>query len=696
MICKKCGSEVAEGQRFCGNCGADVFAAEEPVVETVAEEPVVDATEEVSAPAEEVASDNAEAVPAAEENNSSSDETVEQTVETPANEQAQPVAGANPVNSFGGMNQGGFQNSMNQNGGFQGGMNQNGGFQGNMNQGGFQDNMNQGGFQGNMNQGGFQGGMNQNGFQGNMNQGGFQGGMNQGGFQGGMNQGGFQGGMNQGGMYQGQPGKKPLNKKTLFMIIGGAAAALVALIVIILLIKGASGSLASTGKDRTTYDGPTISHVNGYLINSDGRTNDQFEDGYMLDYYFYTDRFNSSGIVKDDKTVYYVDADLNVTKIAKGVKFVQLCADGGFVYYVSVNDKGDDTLYVYDTEKAKETVIAKNVYSGSVAVSPNGKRVAYSRKEGKRKYVSCFADQLGHEKVINKKAEYYENFYAISNDTSSYVYTSYTKKDNNTYYVHNNKKIKINNGSSYFNRFYVNYDHTEIVFGTDSGDTEYYAVGMDSAAELFDNDPDYVLSRAPICETGNYGRIICADTLKTSLFAPSHEKVYAITDDGKQGVLVSKNFDMVIFGLVDDEFNVVSVDGEDIDRYIMINGDADKTNVYSGDDEIQVLVGNEDLSEIYFVEDSVIYSLEDFHSDEFYNPSDDYYYISVYSFGYCEETGNIYFDSYDGVIELDRGGDTDVIGDSMNGVGYVNYDFYYIIDDELHYYFGEREVVIDL
>ena len=124
------------------------------------------------------------------------------------------------------------------------------------------------------------------------------------------------------------------------------------------------------------YNGPRICQAHSYIYNSDGKVVDDFhdEDTYYLEMTLNVDA--SEAILVYDDTCYYIDADLNITEIAKNVRDAGMCYDGGYFYYCQEGRDYYTDLYIYDVKKGEASLIESDA-AKYICISPDGRTLAF-------------------------------------------------------------------------------------------------------------------------------------------------------------------------------------------------------------------------------------------------------------------------------------------------------------------------------
>lgn len=206
------------------------------------------------------------------------------------------------------------------------------------------------------------------------------------------------------------------------------------------------------GKEKDVIG--SVAHSNGYVdeeVSLDGTTGISYFDGHRL----------------------MLMKETGITEISQevGVDAYALSTQGNKVAYVE--SKGE--LFLYDCESMISEKIANIVDEYGIAISPNGKCVAYIDQEEENKLCVYFN---------NKIYEIGKNLFPIGlPDSGKYIYCYNTQNEGIyvKYLDGKSKKLAANSGR----RFYFNSDHTQLQFSSD--DSLYVSDGGNDKIKLFDN-----------------------------------------------------------------------------------------------------------------------------------------------------------------------------------------------------------------
>lgn len=231
-------------------------------------------------------------------------------------------------------------------------------------------------------------------------------------------------------------------------------------------------------QNTRTYTGTTIHTSETYLYNSKGKVVDQFynEDDLSLSISMNVDE--SEAIVLKDKTLYYVDADLNIRIITENVEGAGMCYEGGYFYYTVLPESYLREVYIYDVAAGSATKVAETNLN-NVAISPDGQTVAYFNYITEKELYTC---KLGEEpKLVYSGLR--TTPITVSNDGQTVYFESIDENDG-IYCYYRGKSIKISKEYAY-NAFFDR-DCKQILF-EEPGKVKYYKAGDTVALPLFDS-----------------------------------------------------------------------------------------------------------------------------------------------------------------------------------------------------------------
>ena len=278
-------------------------------------------------------------------------------------------------------------------------------------------------------------------------------------------------------------------------------------------------------QNTRTYTGTTIHTTETYLYNSEGKVLDRFynEDDLSLPISMNVDA--SEAIVLKDKTLYYIDADLNVKIIAEKVEGAGMCYEGGYFYYTTLSESYMRDVYIYDVAAGSATKVAETNLN-NVAISPDGQTVAYFNYITEKELYTC---KIGGEpKLVYSGLR--TTPITVSNDGDTVYFESIDENDG-IYCYNRGQSIKISKEYAY-NAFFDR-DCKQILF-EEPGKVKYYKAGDTVALPLFDSSyMEYNVCNAKKQRTdmslGHY--IIDTDSFSDVLVIYDYENYFTLKGD---------------------------------------------------------------------------------------------------------------------------------------------------------------------
>lgn len=370
-------------------------------------------------------------------------------------------------------------------------------------------------------------------------------------------------------------------------------------------------------RDQNTrsYTGPKISQAGQYIYNTDGKIIDDFHSGdkFYLDLTVNADR--SEAVLVHDKVCYYIDADLNVTEIAKGVRDAGMCYDGGYFYYVLEDENYNTELYIYDVANQESNLIESEA-AKYISISPNGRTLAFFDYAYTKKFCVAGLDIERCEIETDERP----NPVAVSNDGEVAFYIQYTSDGRSSFRCidHGTDKI-VSRGVR--TEYYFDRECKQIMF-IDAWGLKYFREGYDEAKILtkekqglrFDHCRG---SKMPISYFSD-SYILDTDCFSDVLMLHNDDECYGLA--GMEPKLVcltlndekARNFSMTITdqgpvclamsrGKTENFIKKFSFDGKKLAESIVFGGDSLLFHGYYG--------CNNDLDKIWIVYDNDIYYL---------------------------------------------------------------------------------------
>ncbi|RKM57609.1 hypothetical protein D6855_13780 [Butyrivibrio sp. CB08] len=279
-----------------------------------------------------------------------------------------------------------------------------------------------------------------------------------------------------------------------------------------------------TYKSQSTrnYTGTTISTAGCYIYNSNGKVIDEFyeDDLYQLALSMDVDR--SEAVFLDETTLYYLDADLNMTVIEENVQSAGMCYEGGFFYYTKSGGDFMRDIYIYDVEKGEATKVGETTID-NVAISPDGQTVAYFHY---RAVKELCVSSIGGEPIVLKSNQRISPI-AVSNTGDTVFYESMDESDG-VYCYYRGKDTKISKEYAY--TCFFDRDCREIFF-EEPGKIKYYKAGDKSTITLFDSSyMNYTICNTSYQKPSRYYNhyIVDTDCLSDVLLIDDYSNYYAL------------------------------------------------------------------------------------------------------------------------------------------------------------------------
>lgn len=365
------------------------------------------------------------------------------------------------------------------------------------------------------------------------------------------------------------------------------------------------------GSRRTAnYSGPTISQVDQYIYNSDGKILKDFHDGerYYLDMTVNADA--SEAVLVYDNVCYYIDAELNVTEIASDVSKAGICFNGGYCYCI----KGEvgtpnQELFIYDIWNQTTEPLSKGNIIGA-CISPNGRVVAFYDHTGTDRICTAGID-------IEKKTYITENspsVIAVSNDATMIYFNEYSSSKDCFKCIDHEQEIKLS--EKYLLESYFTKSCDQIMYMDNDG-VKYYKAGDGEPTILTEDTEDLKFDIAggkkmPISFFSNQ-YILDTEFFSDAMMMHSFDDCYAFSGNTPKIICLTKDdeearsFKMAItaegpvcIGSSDGDLVKFTYDGKEVARSVLYH--TDKISIE--------FATNKTLNKIWFILDNDIYYLE--------------------------------------------------------------------------------------
>jgi hypothetical protein len=256
----------------------------------------------------------------------------------------------------------------------------------------------------------------------------------------------------------------PLKKLLTFII-----PAVVVIIALIIIIPMLIPSNIAISKDNISIfnvqDMVVISGNNNSKFTIDGRLHSSQKNLNGSKAVVLTDYSYSSG-----GTLWFVTTS-GSTRIADEVFSYQIADSGNGVAYFAERDNNNDTssLYLYDTSSRRTTLITYEAFGGMVAISPNGKSVAYISD-----YDRSNNEFTGYIRIDGKSAERLgNNMMAIAiSDGGKHIYYTRMSEDGWSASLHvrsgrNDNRLIPEISSWGWSSIILNRDYSQVIFNID-------------------------------------------------------------------------------------------------------------------------------------------------------------------------------------------------------------------------------------
>ncbi len=271
-----------------------------------------------------------------------------------------------------------------------------------------------------------------------------------------------------------------------------------------------------------SYEGPKIHVAGSYIFNTEGKILKDFYGVERYNLFLSMNVDGSEAVVIDDKQLFYLDADLNMTKIEDEVRGTGMCYEGGYFYYTKEVAGVPYEVYIYDVAAKKSTKVGESNIS-EAAISPDGQTVAYFKYDATKMLYSC---KIGEEPKILDTGTRVSPI-TVSNDGQIVFYESFDANDG-VYCVHNGIKTKIS--KEYIHAAYFDRDCTQILF-EEPGKIKYYRAGDKSAVDVWNHSYyNYKIYNVSYMETrcGFERFIVDTDTFADVLTIDDYSSYYCL------------------------------------------------------------------------------------------------------------------------------------------------------------------------
>ncbi len=432
-----------------------------------------------------------------------------------------------------------------------------------------------------------------------------------------------------------QPGsdsKKPAGK--IILIAAVAAVAVIALILVVPKLIGGIGGGSGQTKDWVfgTYVG-----FNTYLFaNQDGETVEVEDVDYTYSNPFLTAYITSDG----DKTLYYVNNDLEEIEVADEVISVDLGISKDYFAYFTGDDYESCELYLYNVSNGKSTQISKDVNCSYLCLSPDGKTVAFLKDyEGQTDNTLCIGGvNMKDSQKVDKDGCFPV---AISNNGKNLFFLEYDP-DNYEYtlkYYNGKDSVKLSSEVS-TGSISTNADVTELVYSKDDGKCYYYKAGMEDPVKVSSSSL-YFLYNGDMAQSGyvsSYCTAYSVSSLKNAICITGEGSLAWFNKDGTDTEKIASSYNG--FSLSSNGKSIVYASKGSLYRMDGFSASMKEEELYD-DEDVQYVLASSDLSRIYFTTDED--SLYCCHGKKVELISNDIDDADYYSLAYDEASKQVFF-----------------------------------------------------
>lgn len=392
---------------------------------------------------------------------------------------------------------------------------------------------------------------------------------------------------------------KPIlaKKKVKIGIIAGLAVILIASILCAIFLGG-NGYVELKQQIMLRAENGEITVVVGKTVLKDKIDADDYDD------YDSSIDGKISVILTSDDQLYAVNGT-KLQKVADDVLKYELSVTGNGVAYLT--EEGDDgyTLYLYNISSKKTTTISDEVSMRTVAISPDGKSVAYYEENDEGEDVLMYSTGKDPVKVTNSEV----TLYGIAN-SGKYIYASrINDQDEEHLYSFNTKGESTKLGAIDSSSIRFNKDHTQVMFFNDS--KTYIATNGKEATKA-------ASGRLTLIVAPNAASFYDSNATTypvSSLF----DHVYSVTDNDTTSVwMIKKNADKSV-KLVSKASSIRLDESAEYLYYIYNNDELRVVKISDGEkasdkytklaEDVEGYLVTSDRKYVYYVSDDSIYSV---------------------------------------------------------------------------------------
>ncbi len=425
-------------------------------------------------------------------------------------------------------------------------------------------------------------------------------------------------------------------------------------------------------KDGTVYYyGSTFFNTEGELFRE--------KDIYVYD----KSGDGSKYIYSLNSELYYIDANLEPRKITEDYDNFKISHSGEYVAYTIVKDVPVKDLYLYCLDSGVTTLIDSNV--DTFVLSPNGETVIYKKNDTESYYSSGKLYIGGIHKENEVLIDSTCTPITVSDDGSMVCYID--ANENVSVYKDNESHSL----SSETFDYWFNNAVTEIIYSNNDS-TYYFNINMDKPKKLFDS----TLREINTLENKKfykkmYPRYYCncyildKDTFIYSVLTATTNELWWLNSEAD-----------AVFIDTFDYSPYISEDGSSI-VYVNDNS-AWKTDLNEElesriiCDDVYRVIGSNDLSHIYIIDNSIVYYLKEDNELEIVFKGDDY--TSLYKFAYNERMNKLFFINEGKLYSVGTSAESlEIVANKAHGVEEFGDSIIYTVEKFIfteHYYITDK------
>lgn len=488
------------------------------------------------------------------------------------------------------------------------------------------------------------------------------------------------------------PAKKSGGFPFKIMIPVAIAFVLLAVILVAVLLGGKGSKYDTYAEKELMYN----YEEDVFYVFGDEDTTFEIEEDEMYSVFYSADQSRAAYLSyeegDDSKMLYCIDnKNLEAKLIAEDVYFCKMSYDGEYIAYLQdVKDGKEGDLYIYCVKSGDITQIDSDVYPGTMALSSNGKWIAYVKDyESYDENTLCLGG-VGRESV------------EIDDDGCTPI--SVTDNGKYLYYVNANYKLYLYNGkesekiaSDVNYDFCVNKDATEILYI--KGDKTYYHTvkADDTVKVMSDSLYDVILPEDTVYYNNGGAYMLGLETFKGAVLQGQYEIFWFNNKGTDSETICYYAYDDSFAGKVsEDGKSFVYVSSGNLFKIDKLSEDMEETLLYT-DVYVEAMVASDDLSKIYVAGDDELYYIKNADKAiEITNDLSEYEY-GGYALAYNEKMGKVFFIEDDTLCYAGTNEKSvEEVEDDVYNVYEKDEGVIFVIDDDgdyIYYFMNSKEPV---